>query len=731
MRHAVKAILSRTETFDTQRDNIKNNNNMNYNISKNLKKLAVGAMLCLSGIAFTNCTDPLENENRFISTGQSIADYLEEDSAGRFTLFCEILEKASIGKKAAGNMLKTLSTYGSYTCFAPTNEAVRSYIKEQYKQYIDEGKETGVTSEDISELTKEKATEIAKNHIIERGYKTIDISKGVFPNVTMNRRSVYVNWVETPTGYNIVLDQSAIIKEQDIETENGYVQVIDKMLSPSNNMLPAQIKLHDEFRLFAEAIYATGLDSILDLYDNIDPDYDGLLFGPITIEKEGEAPYPEELHQRYTVLVETNATFANSENNHLGIEIRDIPSLYKLAKSIYGDAAEDNYKDTANALYKFMAYHIIDRQLEYSSSDGPGGFIMENYTSSNGFKSEVNMPTRFDRYDYFETMMPYTLIKVTKPFTNTKLKAENNNETPIVLNYAQEKGTYLLPRTDNIDMSKYINVIVQHAENSGVKDFAQSAINGTIHTINKILVYDAKEMSGNILNERMRWDVSSLFPELTNNRVRWARNDVYKITYIPNGYCERLITNSADANVYYLRPYGTSIGGYPNYQGDELLVTGKYDFQYRIPHVPPGDYEIRFGYSASNLRGVCQFYFDGEICGIPVDMRANKENTAFVGWFEEEDMQEDEIRENDKAMRNRGFMKGPASCVLEETGESMRDSELALRKIITTKKLGRGDHWLRFKNVTENSTTDQFNQDYLELVPTTVITNQSKPEDIN
>lgn len=706
---------------------------MNHNISKNLKKLAVGAMLCLSGIAFTNCTDPLENENRFISTGQSIAGYLEEDSAARFTLFCEILEKASIGKKAAGNMLKTLSTYGSYTCFAPTNEAVRSYIKEQYDLYKNEGKETGVTSEDISLLTKEKATEIAKNHIIERGYRTIDISKGVFPNVTMNRRFVYVDWAETPTGYNIVLDQSSIIKEQDIETENGYVQVIDKMLSPSNNLLPAQIKLHNEFKLFAEAIDSTGLDAVLNLHDNIDPEYDGLQFGPITIDREGKAPYPEELRQRYTVLIETDATFANPENNHLGIEITNIPSLYTLAKSIYGDAAEGNYKDTANALYKFVAYHIIDRQLEYSSSSGPGGFIMENYEGGDGFKSEINLPTRFDRYDYFETMLPFTLIKVTKPFTNVELRAENDNETPIVLNYAQENGTYRLPRTDNIDMSKYINVIVQTADKSGVKDFGQSAINGTIHTINKILVYDDKEMSGNILNERMRWDAASLFPELTNNRVRWAKNDIYKITYIPNGYCERLITNSADANVYYLRPHSTSVGAYVNYQGDELLVTGKYDFQYRIPHVPPGDYEIRFGYSASDLRGICQFYFDGEICGIPVDMTDKEANIAIVGWFDEEEneMSEAEILENDKAMRNRGFMKGPASCELEKD-KSMRASEKALRKIIGTQKLGRRDHWLRFKNVTENSTgRDQFNQDYLELVPTRIITDQRKPEDQN
>ena len=51
-----------------------------------------------------------------------------------------------------------------------------------------------------------------------------------------------------------------------------------------------------------------------------------------------------------------------------------------------------------------------------------------------GFDSEINMPKQFDRYDYFETMMPYTSIKVTRPFTNNDLRTE------LVLNYAQDKG---------------------------------------------------------------------------------------------------------------------------------------------------------------------------------------------------------------------------------------------------------------------------------------------------
>ena len=68
-------------------------------------------------------------------------------------------------------------------------------------------------------------------------------------------------------------------------------------------------------------------------------------------------------------------------------------------------------------------------------------------------------------------------------------------------------------------------------------------------------------------------------------------------------------------------------------------------------------------------------------------------------------------------------MKAPANCHMTKEKESMRESILAVRRIIGTFRLDPGDHWLRFKDVMENSTgkLNEFNQDYLEIVPTSVI----------
>ena len=376
--------------------------------------------------------------------------------------------------------------------------------------------------------------------------------------------------------------------------------------------------------------------------------------------------------------------------------------------------------------------------------------ITDGEVAKDKFDSEENMPTSFDRYDYFETALPFTSLKVTRPFANSTDTYTSVSGTTsmlkeqLIVNYSQEMGTRCL----NSDMKPHINVVIEDESTSrtrpGLEEFEPQAVNGMIYTINKILIYNEEEMAGNIFDERMRWDVFSLFPELTNNDVRWMPEDAkYTLVYIPEDYCTRLRHNNTDTHIYYLRPHDAMWdGGYANYQGDEMLVTGKYDFQYRIPHVPQGRYEVRFGFSASNARGVAQFYFGEEgrlqICGIPLDMRDSESNLAFMGWFDDNVDNEEENRKDDKAMRNRGFMKAPASIELGGWNagpvKNMRFAKKAFRRIIGTYELEYGkNYWLRFKDVTEGGTDDQpneFNQDYLEIVPVGIINNPSKPEDI-
>lgn len=705
---------------------------MNKTFLTTLKSLAFAASIIASGSMFVSCVEDIPDEKRFTFTGETIASHLEDNP--EFSHFCTILTKAKLGKKSPSNMLKTLSTYGSYTCFAPTNEAIEAYLLEKSQE-----ENSGITSPYLEDLKDSMATVIAKNHLIEAGYRTIDINGNSFPQQTMNFRSVSFSVDTIPNSggiYKIVLDGQANITEKDIETENGYIQVIDKALNPSEKPLDDQLEMCKGFELFAKALKETGWGKKI-AETEIDKNYDGTLKHAGLISKaEGEAPYPERWQQLHTILIESDDLLADPTKNHLGEPITTLEQLEKLAQKFYGDEKTGEYTDPANALNKYIAYHILDRKLEYKKA-GPGGFIMENYEYGK-FKSEVNLPTSFDRYDYFETMLPFSLVKVTRPKAGTPLQDD------IVINYSQEDGTILdKVAEDGIDMSHYLNVIVQNPDSLNIDGFVTEAKNGTMFLIDKILVYNEEEMRSNVLNERMRWDVTSLFPELTNNTVRWGfKNANRKITYIPHNYCKRLEILSTTTNIFYLHPTeAVNLGGYANYQGDELLIDGQYDFKYRIPYVPDGRYEIRFGYSQSNLRGVIQIYLDDAICGIPVDLRNSAEAQARIGWFEEEGTA-NEIQEKDKAMRNKGFMKGPASCHLDldnptSTTGNMRYSSYCIRRIVGQFDLGKrydkngnpDGHWMRIKSVTKNATNEQFNQDYLEIVPIGVITDPNKPED--
>ena len=80
---------------------------------------------------------------------------------------------------------------------------------------------------------------------------------------------------------------------------------------------------------------------------------------------------------------------------------------------------------------------------------------------------------------------------------------------------------------------------------------------------------------------------------------------------------------------------------------------------------------------------------------------------------------------NDKEMKNRGYLKGPITFYGLEK-ELARDYNGDLRKVITTKYLSAGEHWLRFKNVNENDNGEaQFMHDYIEIVPISFLRNEN------
>ena len=257
------------------------------------------------------------------------------------------------------------------------------------------------------------------------------------------------------------------------------------------------------------------------------------------------------------------------------------------------------------------------------------------------------------------------------------------------------------------------------------KDYRQEALNGSLNVIDDVIYYHEETMKDVVLNEIMRIDMAALFSELTNNRMRWnyintTERNRDAATYVPHGYSENLRVYTDNSRIFYLPPHDL---GYFNYQGDEMMALGLYDFDCLLPPVPENTYEIRLGYTANPNRGVAQVYLDNEVTGIPIDLTIQGKD-AKIGWkpdkgTEDGGMNGDEelITANDKDMKNRGYLKGPKSFYADE--ELARDDHRCLRVVIATKQLSEErEHWLRFKNVgVRDPENAQLMLDYLEIVP--------------
>lgn len=723
-------------------------------ICRNILGGFVAAAICLSGFVSQSCSDDIDQSNRYTFTGETVVDYLKnrQDS---FSNFISILDRATISRansSFAGSLTHLLGTYGTYTVFAPTNDAVITHLKEQYEKYIADSTalslgqidsvdyhDTGIHSPYLEDLSDSMCSEIAKNHIIEKGYMTFDLAEGAFPEPNLNDRYITLYWVVTDSvsgTVRIKLNDSSFITGADNEVENGVVQIIDRVLSPSTALLPDLLKSYeDKFSIFSGAITKTGIDSRIRQAKIEDPtiEYGALKNREWQASGAKPALIPETHYVKFTLLAVPDTVFYQN-----GIYSEE--DLINFANYWYGEKYHegtpnyDDFKSPENPLYRFLAYHIIDRQLQYS-----GGFVM-NEIKIGSFDSKVQMgqDKGYDSYEYFETLLGNGKpIKSTMPFTPSYYPELTNQ---IVLNYAQENGKVFY----NPELRKHINIrvmpVAEFKELTGIEgEFRQEAINGMIHPVSGMLVYNNDEMKGNILNERMRWNFMAFFPELTNNNIRWAQGYGTKWEYyrIPQGYCKRIKFNASQSNMYYLYPHAGSDASWADYQGDEIITAGNYDFEYRIPHVPAGTYELRLGTCLCDTRGIGQVYVDGKVAGIPVDLRteSGSELVRQRFAFETDDNLmreggEEAIEDDDKARRNRGYMKGPASAFVNSGSTSLRNSFNSARIIIGTFQLTEGDHWIRFKTVLENPATE-FMHNYFEIVPRSIITNTAKPEDKN
>ena len=420
-------------------------------------------VVVLSSILFNSCYDSDKIGDPRTQVIRTMGEYLE-DSANVYSEFNKLLDTTRV--------MGLLKAAGSYTCFAPTNKAMKEF-------YAQKGRKG------LSDFQLDTLKQMAYDHIISGvGLLYSDFVNGRLPYLSMSDRYIHITF-SNEKGKFAYINKTADILVANIGVYNGVIFKIDRVLDPTLDGLIDAIAKDSAFSIFYTALEKTGLvDSLLKIKDsNYDSkQYASLVTNPLTNGNWNYQQIPASRKYGYTVLMETNSTM-----NKYGIT--DLESLKKYAASVYDqvypeDAQVTNVYDRRNSLNRFVAYHLINKQLSYSK------FIDDLVMYNNAFENTHMINSAgLNMYEYIETMCPNTLMEICRKGATQETNLINRD-----------------PETD-----KSVRIVKSNSD--------KDALNGVYHEVSDMLVY-SKDVDDMLSSKRLRFDAASFFPELTNNNMR-------------------------------------------------------------------------------------------------------------------------------------------------------------------------------------------------------------------
>lgn len=521
--------------------------------------------------------------------------------------------------------------------------------------------------------------------------------------------------------------------QMDDSVENGVVHTMNRVIGTSNDMVADMLSKDENVSIFYEALQVTHMDDSLLKFidekyfvgnDSIDWTNDRLCIH--TAVEYDNVAYMQHRYFKYTAFVETNDVYEK-------YGVTDLESLKKLAAQIYDpkfpeDADVQDPTDRRNSLNRFVSYHLLPFQGTYynlTHVDGPNSALARLFDRKH-----------WDIADWYETMMPYSVMKFSFP---------SGTETGLYIN---RRGVQ--SRSDGRGY-KYRGAKIIPA--SEVK-IDQTAVNGVYHYIDDIISYGVQpngvDIQDVVFSERMRIDCSTLSPDFMTSGARGhytkssiengkyglggqgalAANNVNTCLGFKAGSAQNFIFT--DATHMHVR---NRVLNFWSYGGDELLVKGRFDLAVKLPPVPEGDWELRFATCVGfDSRGIVQFYIDDVPQGIPFDMRPGGSDSK-IGWKSDSSLGDEEmVAAFDKEFHNRQWMKGPKTYNSgSDDGNvyysNFRDTDGTLRKVVGVfHSDGKTDHYFRMQQKME-SENNEMPCDYIELCPSTVFNNPDVAED--
>lgn len=217
-----------------------------------------------------------------------------------FSLFKQILDRT-------GNSAY-LNAYGAYTCFAPTNSGVKTYLQK-----------LGAASVDAADLNTLK--DMVRLHLLEDTIYTNSFTDGKLPVITMYGQYLVTSVANKNGASSYIINRQAAVLESNIRVGNGIIHIIDNVLLPATKTIAQQIEEKPEYSIFVQAMKETGFYAKLNTIN------------------------PDTSKRWITVFAESNQALADS-----GF------ATYAALKAKYSKTG--NPANANDSLNMYMAYHI-------------------------------------------------------------------------------------------------------------------------------------------------------------------------------------------------------------------------------------------------------------------------------------------------------------------------------------------------------------------------------------
>ena len=237
--------------------------------------------------------DSVPSEAYYTFTGEMVTDYLEHRS-DTFSTFIDVLHRA--------DMWDLLSTYGTFTCFAPTNEAMQKYLAKRNYASVDD-------------MTNSECDTLAWMHILKVAYFTTDLSDGSLPTTNLNNRYLTLT-CDTLDGVAKYFINSSQMIARDDSVENGVMHVVDQVITSSSVLLAELVCNDPNLTIFGQALKLTGLADSID--SNIE-DENYVIDPDSTVADKGHTKYfgshtvyyrfPAKREFKYSIFAEPDSIY--------------------------------------------------------------------------------------------------------------------------------------------------------------------------------------------------------------------------------------------------------------------------------------------------------------------------------------------------------------------------------------------------------------------------------------